>query len=623
MDMGNVRDMIEMLKHSTGIYDPSEMYQLKGNRVILTSRKRTLKVNYDDFFKISLEKNSRGKVNDIKFFQKNGVDVIAFIIYGMVSMLSNTPVKNGGSEDYLEVGSCLDEFSDYIKSKYTMVTTVEGFNEMFKRFSVYNNVDSIDKLSKKEIDILAQLEHPSYFLGVLFGGTYMENEMHKKLELLSHLYALSMAEDGCKIIADIFCRFSTYMGSRSIKYFPNLFSKEYKEVLKDMSTILNDVRVGDYCKFKFNGSLSVSDIQGISVLLCAKLADYVVGVDLLTDSDSLEKQINELLGNDIVKDYLVDGNIRKVIRTRLHNKSYAFNPPINKSNSLLENSIEIDESKFSVGVSVLWKTAEMCKCIVNNNLDYRLCDLMDSLSCDIFSMRSACSLVARNILSHKDAIDAFNNEEITEVMDKYESTINNQINLISNYEESLRSKDSEIEKLKSELKDAKAHSGDIDVDEYNNLKKELEYVRLRNETLEEKVTTYKDRMSNIEGSMEDLIFSLSAESSEELGVSDEEMIGFLNGFNILFIGGRTDMIPKLQDMGWCNVTQISNVSELIRSNLNSYDFVVTMTRFISHTLFHSTLNRGVERDRNMYFNNTNLNQLLNSCYDFVYSYLSK
>ena len=235
MDMGNVLDMIEMLKHSTGLYDPSDMYQLKGNRVILTSRKRTLKVNYEDFFKISLEKNSRGKVNDIKFFQKNGVDAIAFIIYGMVVMLSNTPVKKGCSEDYLEVGSCLNEFSYYIKSKYTMLTTIEGFNEMLKGFSAYSNVDNIDKLSKKEIDMLAQLEHPSYFLGVLFGGTYMENEMHNKLELLNYLYALSMAEDGCKIIADIFCRFSTYMGSRSIKYFPNLFGKEYKEVLKDMA----------------------------------------------------------------------------------------------------------------------------------------------------------------------------------------------------------------------------------------------------------------------------------------------------------------------------------------------------------------------------------------------------
>ena len=106
-------------------------------------------------------------------------------------------------------------------------------------------------------------------------------------------------------------------------------------------------------------------------------------------------------------------------------------------------------------------------------------------------------------------------------------------------------------------------------------------------------------------------------------VSIEEMVKMLNDFKILMVGGRTELLSKLNEYGWTNVEQVDRSNLCTGVDVARYaDFCVVNTRFISHTLAKK-VDAVTDSERRMSYNGTNPEKLIMSLYDFVQKYFNK
>lgn len=109
-------------------------------------------------------------------------------------------------------------------------------------------------------------------------------------------------------------------------------------------------------------------------------------------------------------------------------------------------------------------------------------------------------------------------------------------------------------------------------------------------------------------------------SSEDIPL--EDMIEFLNGFKFTMVGGRDDLLLKLKEIGWTNVAQIS--SESASNTTMQSDFFCINTRFISHKVVRLVeSDYASQRDQMFYYNGTNIQLLVQVCYDFVTAWFEK
>lgn len=112
------------------------------------------------------------------------------------------------------------------------------------------------------------------------------------------------------------------------------------------------------------------------------------------------------------------------------------------------------------------------------------------------------------------------------------------------------------------------------------------------------------------------------EPEDEVEAPDEdltEMIRYINDFKILMVGGRSDLVSRLAGIGWENVVSIDNAT-VSSSTLPKVDFAVVNTGFVSHKIVY-LVNSRYDRDSVMYYNGTNIGQLVRSVYDFVKRFL--
>lgn len=114
--------------------------------------------------------------------------------------------------------------------------------------------------------------------------------------------------------------------------------------------------------------------------------------------------------------------------------------------------------------------------------------------------------------------------------------------------------------------------------------------------------------------------AVEALSSED--VSLEDMIDFLNGFKFTMVGGRDELLLRLKEIGWTNVSQIS--SESASNTTMQSDFFCINTRFISHKVVRLVESSYAnQKDQMFYYNGTNIQLLVQVCYDFVTAWFEK
>lgn len=165
------------------------------------------------------------------------------------------------------------------------------------------------------------------------------------------------------------------------------------------------------------------------------------------------------------------------------------------------------------------------------------------------------------------------------------------------------------------------------IDSYEKKIKDLEY-QLEQKSqiiaqLSEKNTILNSRMSSFfcESDFED-----DAVVIEE--VTQEEIINYINGFSYLIVGGREGLAQKLEDYGWENINQISNVNNSVLSSDSSsrpnIDFIIINTKFVSHNLVRSVEAKFSDlNDRVIYFNGTNVDYLTRVTIDFIKKYMEE
>ena len=183
--------------------------------------------------------------------------------------------------------------------------------------------------------------------------------------------------------------------------------------------------------------------------------------------------------------------------------------------------------------------------------------------------------------------------------------VEKQHNLVKTTEEQCKADiNDEIESLKKQLKEAQSI--------IENKTKTISDLVEKNSELNKRIDDFYADEDNLE------------EDDEEISITTiEEMVSMLNDFKILMVGGRTELLGKLNEYGWVNVDQIDRNNISTGVDVAKYsDFCVINTRFISHTLAHK-VESVTESERRMSFNGTNPEKLIISVYDFIKKYFEK
>ena len=184
----------------------------------------------------------------------------------------------------------------------------------------------------------------------------------------------------------------------------------------------------------------------------------------------------------------------------------------------------------------------------------------------------------------------------------------------------------EVERQHNLYKDAERQCRNIENEEIESLKKQLAEAQ---SIIENKTKTIGDlvkKNSELNKRIDDFYADEDnlEEENEEISITTiEEMVALLNDFKILMVGGRTELLSKLNEYGWVNVDQVDKNNISTGVDVAKYsDFCVINTRFISHTLAHK-VESVTESERRMSFNGTNPEKLIVATYDFVKKYFEK
>lgn len=180
----------------------------------------------------------------------------------------------------------------------------------------------------------------------------------------------------------------------------------------------------------------------------------------------------------------------------------------------------------------------------------------------------------------------------------------------------------------------------------NRLNKDLETSRQRlievtnNSTANDEVNQLKQQLSELQrivDSKTEIIEQLNSENKElnafinniysDEDIDDEEeyvpevpmeeMVEYLNNFRFLLVGGRFELPQKLAEYGWTNLTQFDSRKNLGATQTNGADFYVFNTKFISHKIVRKVESEITDTDTTMYYNGTNTEKLIESCYKFA------
>lgn len=192
-----------------------------------------------------------------------------------------------------------------------------------------------------------------------------------------------------------------------------------------------------------------------------------------------------------------------------------------------------------------------------------------------------------------------------------------------------------VEKLQAQLDSIKADSktkldrvvDDLNkkhsavVDSYEKRISELEYqLSAKSDFITKLSNELEVANSKLESVFTEEDLAVEVLSSEDIPL--EDMVDFLNDFKFTMVGGRDELLSKLKEIGWTNVTQIS--SESASNTTMQSDFFCINTRFISHKIVRLVeSDYASQRDQMFYYNGTNIQLLVQVCYDFVTAWFEK
>lgn len=179
---------------------------------------------------------------------------------------------------------------------------------------------------------------------------------------------------------------------------------------------------------------------------------------------------------------------------------------------------------------------------------------------------------------------------------------------------------SEISNLRYKVQDSSSVQSEID-----SLRSQITELKFQLESKQSTINSLNERNNELKEAImgyysDDDVFEDDCTLDESLTLEDK--IKFINDYKILIIGGRTGIINDLQDLGLNNIYHVGTERDL-NSTGTSVDFLLLNTRFCSHKLVNCVRERYKNQlDSLFYFNGVNKVNLINACYNFIYTYLS-
>lgn len=141
--------------------------------------------------------------------------------------------------------------------------------------------------------------------------------------------------------------------------------------------------------------------------------------------------------------------------------------------------------------------------------------------------------------------------------------------------------------------------------------------------LAEKQNNIKELQAEVQSLRAKVRSTYSYEESDDLEevlespISPQEMLDFVNQFRIVVIGGIDTLKSRLEQAGFTNLyfANSMNTTGVVG------DFFCVCTRFVSHKLVYNfEANYREQADSFFYFNSTNADVFLRTCYDFIKSW---
>ena len=179
----------------------------------------------------------------------------------------------------------------------------------------------------------------------------------------------------------------------------------------------------------------------------------------------------------------------------------------------------------------------------------------------------------------------------------------------------------EVDRQKKINQQTKEQYTDKVNDEIEQLKKQLAEAQsiIESKTaIIDKLTEQRDELnSQIANIYDDNTVDDTEDWSIDNSIDIDNIIKELNDFNIVLIGGRSELLSKVNKYGWVNVKQYdkNNISTGMDS-IRYADFAIINTKFVSHTIVHKTESM-IDSKYIMSYNGTNPEKLIQSTYDFI------
>lgn len=196
-----------------------------------------------------------------------------------------------------------------------------------------------------------------------------------------------------------------------------------------------------------------------------------------------------------------------------------------------------------------------------------------------------------------------------------------QLDSVINLKEKLKSVEADSETKLAKAVDELEKKHSFVVEDYEKKIRDLEY----------QLSVKTDFIAKLSGELEvansklDSVFTeedLAVEALSSEDITLEDMVDFLNGFKFTMVGGRDELLSKLEEIGWTNVSQIS--AESSSNTTMQSDFFCINTRFISHKVVRLVESSYADqKDQMFYYNGTNIQLLVQVCYDFVTAWFEK
>lgn len=171
---------------------------------------------------------------------------------------------------------------------------------------------------------------------------------------------------------------------------------------------------------------------------------------------------------------------------------------------------------------------------------------------------------------------------------------------------------SEVESLKGKLDEAQTSLEGLEV-ELNTRVNKLNLVTAENEKLKGILKYYGIKANENIGNSDDEALCTS-QYIEDDGVTIEEKIKTINTFKIAICGGVPSLIRRVVDRGIVEIKHISSISDCQRNG--QFDLYILVTDFISHKIRWQIETRISEEGSHMvYFSGTNIDNMINVMYN--------